>query len=138
MSFKAESSLTWNGNEAKIAGRNTVALSAYDTGIVIEGQAAALCQVDTGRLRGSISVQSAKRSHVIDPGKAMATDIIQRPSHGDTVYVGTNCFYGPYIEYGTVRSGAQPFMRPSLDLAKGRVVTLIRKNKKVYFKDYLK
>ena len=138
MSFKAESTLKWNGNEAKIAGKDTVALSAYDTGIVIEGQAAALCAVDTGRLRGSISVQSAKRSHVVDPGKAQAVDVIPKPAHGDTVYVGTNAFYGPYIEYGTVRSSAQPFMRPALDLAKGKVLTLIRKNGKIRFKDYLK
>ena len=62
-------------------------------GLVAEGYAKRLCPVDTGRLRNSIT-------HVIDAGE-------------QAVYVGTNVEYGPYVELGTARQKAQPFLRPA-------------------------
>lgn len=62
-------------------------------GLVAEGYAKRLCPVDTGRLRNSIT-------HVIDAGE-------------QAVYVGTNVEYGPYVELGTSRQKAQPFLRPA-------------------------
>ena len=62
-------------------------------GLVAEGYAKRLCPVDTGRLRNSIT-------HVIDGGEMAA-------------YVGTNVEYGPYVELGTARQKAQPFLRPA-------------------------
>lgn len=46
-------------------------------GLAAEGYAKDLCPVDTGNLRNSIS-------HAIDKG-------------GDTVYIGTNVEYAPYV-----------------------------------------
>ena len=54
------------------------------------------------------------------------------------VLVGTPVFYGPYMEFGTVKTDAQPFLRPALALAKGQTGTIIMKNGKLVFKDYLK
>lgn len=48
-------------------------------GLTAERYAKELCAVDTGRLRNSIS-------HQVD---------------GETVYVGTNVEYAPYLEFGT-------------------------------------
>lgn len=62
-------------------------------GLVAEGYAKRLCPVDTGRLRNSIT-------HVIDAGE-------------QAVYVGTNVEYAPYVELGTSRQKAQPFLRPA-------------------------
>lgn len=65
-------------------------------GLVAEGYAKKLCPVDTGRLRNSIT-------HVVDIGF-------------DSVYIGTNVEYGPYVELGTARrqqKDAQPFLRPA-------------------------
>lgn len=50
------------------------------------------CPVDTGRLRNSIS----------------------NTVKGDTAYIGTNVFYAPYVELGTSKMPAQPFLRPAV------------------------
>lgn len=62
-------------------------------GIQAEGYAKDLCPVDTGRLRNSIT-------HVVDNGEK-------------AVYIGTNVEYGPYVELGTSRQKAQPFLTPA-------------------------
>ena len=61
-------------------------------GIEAEGNAVSeiteMEAVDTGRLRASIS-------HAVD---------------GDAVYIGTNVEYGPYVELGTSKMEARPFL----------------------------
>ena len=61
-------------------------------GLVAEGYAKRLCPVDTGRLRNSIT-------HAMEGSEA--------------VVIGTNVEYGPYVELGTSRQKAQPFLRPA-------------------------
>lgn len=51
------------------------------------------CPVDTGRLRSSITHETDK----------------------NTAYIGTNVEYGPYVEMGTSRMRAQPFLEPAID-----------------------
>ena len=62
-------------------------------GIEAEGNAVTeitdMKAVDTGRLRGSIS-------HAKD---------------NDSAYIGTNVEYAPYVELGTYRMSARPFLR---------------------------
>ena len=62
-------------------------------GIEAEGNAVTeitdMKAVDTGRLRGSIS-------HAHD---------------NDAAYIGTNVEYAPYVEFGTYRMDARPFLR---------------------------
>ena len=69
-----------------------VARALEKIGLLAEGYAKALCPVDTGRLRNSVT-------HISDGEKS--------------VYIGTNVEYGPYVELGTSRSKAQPFLRPA-------------------------
>lgn len=65
-------------------------------GIKAEGYAKALCPVDTGNLRNSIT-------HQVDLSV-------------DGVYIGTNVEYGPYVELGTVKMpGGKPFIRPAIE-----------------------
>ncbi len=61
-------------------------------GPAAEGQAKAKCPVDTGRLRNSIT-------HV------------QLDAHHEAI--GTNVEYGRYVELGTSRADAQPFLVPA-------------------------
>lgn len=68
-------------------------------GLRIQNEARRLCPVDTGRLRASI----------------IAVD--GRDAAGIFVKVGTNVSYAPFVEYGTSRSPAQPFLRPAVLLA---------------------
>ena len=64
-----------------------------EIGLAAEGHAKRACPVDTGNLRNSIA-------HAVEPSE-------------DAVYVGTNVEYAPYVEMGTRRTAAQPFLRPA-------------------------
>lgn len=64
-----------------------------EIGLAAEGYAKRACPVDTGNLRNSIT-------HAVEGSE-------------DAVYVGTNVEYAPYVEMGTSRTAAQPFLRPA-------------------------
>lgn len=58
-----------------------------------EGNAKAICPVDTGRLRNSIT-------NAID-------------TEANAVYIGTNVEYGPYVELGTSSRHPHPYLKPA-------------------------
>lgn len=62
-------------------------------GLLAENYAAKKCPVDTGNLRRSITYE-------VDTAD-------------NAVYIGTNVEYAPYVELGTSRQKAQPFLRPA-------------------------
>lgn len=62
----------------------------------VERSAKRLCPVDTGRLRASI------------------THALEHDTLGFVGIVGTDVEYAPYVELGTERAPAQPFLRPAL------------------------
>lgn len=62
----------------------------------IEGAAKRLCPVDTGRLRSSIT-------------HALGVDV-----QGLKADIGSDVEYAVYVELGTSRAAAQPFLRPAL------------------------
>lgn len=64
-------------------------------GLVAEGYAKRLCPVDTGRLRNSITHTT-------------------RSEPGPVEYIGTNVEYAPYVELGTKRTKAQPYLKPAI------------------------
>lgn len=70
-----------------------LARALVEIGITAEGYAKKACPKDTGRLQNSITYA------VQDGEKA--------------VYIGTNVEYAPYVELGTSRRKAQPFLRPA-------------------------
>lgn len=57
-----------------------------------EGYAKDLCPVDTGNLQNSIN-------HKVS---------------GDYVYIGTNVEYAAYVELGTSRQKAKPYLKPAV------------------------
>ncbi|MFA5750385.1 MAG: hypothetical protein WC895_04140 [Candidatus Shapirobacteria bacterium] len=151
MAFKTTIDTQWKGQEIKIQGKQITGKSAYEIGLVVEGQAKQLAARKYGYLAASINTQSQTMGDdVEDPSKyAMETDWlnskikrfgkIDKPtSSWLEVLVGTIVEYGPHIEFGTIKSNAQPFLRPALDLAKGKVLTIVKKNSKFIFKDYIK
>jgi HK97 gp10 family phage protein len=69
--------------------------------VKVERQAKRLSPVDTGRLRNSITWE-------------LRTD-----ARGLYAAVGTNVEYAPYVEFGTSKMSAQPFLRPALTAAGG-------------------
>lgn len=64
--------------------------------IDVQNRARQLCPVDTGRLRSSIVHQVGK------------------DDRGFYVDVGSNVVYAPFVEFGTFKQPAQPYLRPAL------------------------
>ena len=137
----------WNGDEVKVQGKKVVNKSTFEIGLIIEGQAKLLCAVNWGYLAASITTQS--KSMGTNPSAVVASQnpkgepkppgrmTIRAPFQDMETYVGTPVEYGPYVEFGTISTEAQPFLRPSFDLAMGRALTVVRKEGKYYFKEYL-
>lgn len=66
--------------------------------MVLENAAKEYCPVDTGTLRRSIHTE-------VQPGSPDRVSAL----------VGPDAPYGIYIEYGTSRMRAQPYLRPAVD-----------------------
>ena len=64
-----------------------------DCGWAVRSKAINIVPVDTGRLRGSIAVEE-------DENKM-------------EVMIGTNVKYAPYVEFGTCKMAARPYLRPA-------------------------
>jgi len=128
----------WDGPGVKVRGIRAINMSAVEAALVVERQAIALCPVDTGRLRGSITIEGMGEStQVVSP--ATSSDKISGPDNPENeIYVGSNVDYAAYLEYGTRSMDAQAYLRPALALAKGRAVTIIEKNGKLQLKEYLR
>ena len=83
-----------DNTEQAVDGIDSAIGKALETiGLLAENYAQKKCPVDTGNLRGSIT-------HEVD-----AAD--------NTVYIGTNVEYAPYVELGTSRQKPQPFLKPA-------------------------
>ena len=62
-------------------------------GLAAEGYAKKECPVDTGNLRNSITHEVAQSEKA--------------------VYIGTNVEYAAYVELGTTRTKAKPYLKPA-------------------------
>lgn len=83
-------------------------------GLAAEGYAKRLCPVDTGRLRNSITY-ATETNHSSGSAPAKPEDYsVNSSPNKNTVYIGTNVEYAPYVEMGTTRTRAQPFLKPAL------------------------
>lgn len=92
MVVKANVEIDSHAQEVLEAKEGAIAKILEEFGLLAERNAKLYCPVDTGRLRNSIS---------------HATD-------GDTMYVGTNVEYAAYVEMGTSRQKAQPYLQPAI------------------------
>ena len=83
--------------------RDAVASGVSKAALLVEGSAKMVTPVRTGHLRSSISGRSEKTS---DGAKAT---------------IGTNVEYAPYVELGTSRQQAEPYLHPALQKNKTKV-----------------
>lgn len=99
-------------------------------GLQAEGYAKKLCPVDTGLLRNSITHAVSGGSPAISgyqADRAKGGEIKSGTYSGSTgsiasfltkeraAIIGTNVEYAPYVEYGTRRTKAQPFIKPAAE-----------------------
>ena len=82
-----------NTDKATEGIESAIGAALEEIGLLAENYAAKKCPVDTGNLRGSIT-------YGVDTAD-------------NAVYIGTNVEYAPYVELGTSRQKAQPFLRPA-------------------------
>jgi len=82
----------WHGAEVTRLVDECLAQGLEEAGSVVETAAAADCPVDTGTLRDSIT-SSTDGLHLV---------------------VGSDVEYAVFVEVGTRRTPAQPFLRPAL------------------------
>ena len=92
--MKIDVSIKSNAEAIKNAAPEAIERALEAIGLQAEGYAKMLCPVDTGRLRNSIT-------HAVDVGELKA-------------YIGTNVEYAAYVEMGTSRSKAQPYLQPAV------------------------
>lgn len=85
--------LTDNTGEVAEAMQAAILRALERIGSQAEGYAKDLCPVDTGNLRNSIT-------HKVDDAE-------------QAVYIGTNVEYAPYVEIGTSKQAAQPYLKPA-------------------------
>lgn len=77
----------------KAASDEAIAKALEMCGMQAENYASLLCPVDTGRLRGSLT---------------------HAPEDKYTEVIGTNVEYAAFVELGTSRQRAQPYLKPAL------------------------
>ena len=134
MSFDVKVTTNFKERELRLAGFNTMGKSAFEIGLIVQSLAKPLVNVITGRLRGSITTQARDHGTAMEGGQS--GDMIKPPTDPLEVLVGTAVFYAPYVEYGTIRKGARPFMRPALEQARGQALSIVAKNSRAEFKDF--
>lgn len=144
--------LNWNGEEVKKRARSLIGKSTWTIGMAVLSDAKQLCAVDYGYLAASImSASRDKKTELESPGQysdkkapvnhdTSSFKPIQSPGGDELtgeVFVGTAVDYGPYVEFGTFRMNAQPFLRPALDMAQGKILKIVEQDAKLEFGDYL-
>ena len=95
----------WYGDKYVKSVNDAKRLGLTGAAMVVQGSAIALSPVKTGNLRGSINF---------------------KVDSADEARVGTNVEYAPYVEYGTRKMAAQPYLRPALDNNKKQIENMIK------------
>ena len=97
-----------NTEEASQGIQRAIDRALEEIGLAAEGYAKRACPVVTSNLRDSIT-------HVVEGSE-------------DAVYVGTDVEYAPYVEMGTSRMAAQPFLRPAATEHDRAYRSILRRN----------
>ena len=94
--------------------------SSLNIGVAIASQAKLLAPVDHGQLRNSISVSTLKETKLLNNKSGEFAEALDTQGlKSSEAYAGTNSDHAIYMEYGTVKVVAQPFLRPSTELIVG-------------------
>mgnify|MGYP005813244235 CR=1 FL=1 len=83
----------------------------------VEQKAKEVCPVDTGALRNSISLFSGQFESI-----SGSTGFLSGFSEPAYIEVGPTMDYSIYVEYGTYKMAAQPYMRPAADLVRPQFI----------------
>jgi len=133
--------MQWNGEDVKQRAEALAGKSSFEIGLAVEAQAKLLCPVakkNGGRRIGKNTTASGLGRRTNPSGtNSLPSDKIAAPGDKFETFVGTPVFYGPYVEYGTFRMSAQPFLRPALDMVRGKALTIVQNGAKKEFGEYM-
>lgn len=91
--------------------------------------------VDTGRLRNSVAhgVSGGKLSiteYTDNSGKVVGTygsaSVPKDANYKYIIMIGSNVFYAPFIELGTTRMAARPYLRPAIEQHKDEYKNVLK------------
>lgn len=101
--------------------------------IKIKGQAVLLADFtqgyQTGLLRNSLSYSIGGEiagGNSASGQKATKNQMTPESKNDNVAYIGTSLDYGKYVESGTSKMAAQPYLRPAYDICKKDVEKLIK------------
>ncbi len=110
--------ITNNSDEILSRMDSAIEVALEKIGLVAEGYAKRLCPVDTGRLRNSITHATASYpgigTYQDKYGNEFNDATVDGTPEKNAVYIGTNVEYAPYVELGTTRTNAQPYLKPAV------------------------
>ena len=124
MSVHVRADVVWNGDKAiQAVKKNEAALKAV--GIIVQEAAKKLLTmypaVDTGNLRGSITF--AIHNYASQPeSPATGADALSPHHRRNEVWIGTNVHYAPYVEFGTYKMRARPYLILGLWQSRERII----------------
>ena len=111
-----------------------IPVALEECGLAAEGYAKRLCAVDTGLLRNSIThaisgqppaISQYSDNSGIQHGEYSGSAPSDGGEHEMSMYLGTNVEYAPYVEMGTSRTMAQPFIEPAISNNKDKYIKIL-------------
>jgi len=123
----------WYGDKAMKNMEQAISLGLEAAGLLVHGQAVNLSPVGQypkgsgkvgGKLRNSLSYSTdgeVKGLNSSTGQKANLDDGVKPNPDKNSVIIGTNVEYAPYVELGTSKMAAQPYLNPALELNKGNI-----------------
>ena len=111
--MSADYGVKFNGHQMTVNLDNATKAWLKAVGRKIKSRAKALCPVESGELRKSISMR------IIRDGKGVQVVAGHKKNRGPV-------FYARMVEFGTRRSRAHPFMRPAFEAVKSRAMEMLR------------
>ena len=131
--FKIEND---NTEEIIKMSREAARKALTEIGLLSERYAKQGCVVDTGLLRNSITFAldgeaAYTGEYKADRGGKTGAYSGAAPKEGagsNAVYVGSNVEYAPYVELGTSKQKAKPFLRPAIQDHSGEFEAVVKKN----------
>lgn len=103
----------WQIGSVVDAAKKGLDISLEQIGERVVEAARGYCPVRTGRLWRSIAWRT--KEHTGGGSPDHKEDLIKAPEEPGRLFVGTKCWYGHFVEFGTVKMSAIPFMRPALE-----------------------
>jgi HK97 gp10 family phage protein len=110
-------------SESPVKVDKAVRATAFD----VQGVAVSLAAVDTGAMRASIFVKTHGGG---EQPQALGDAEVSDPTPGNpplmTAYIAPGVNYAGYVEFGTSRQAAQPFMTPAVEAAEDKFIQHIK------------